>query len=114
MLISIWLPFPLTLPTAAATPIPVPDLLELATFEERVINVLANDADNNSDALPLRLVSIDGARLGTATPAHPDSIRFKAFDKPGTDTIIYIVGNARGEHLPGHVTVVIKEGGSCS
>jgi hypothetical protein len=117
MPMSAWLTLAGTLAAAGAAyaaPVAIPDALELAQCEEQAINVLVNDTETAPEALPLRLVAVNGANLGKAQIVGLDMIHYKAGDKAGAEKLVYIVSNMRNETHSGTVDVTIKEGGSCS
>jgi len=111
--ICVMIPGALLCPASLAAPIAAPDSVVLPQCSETLVNVLANDRDSG-ELLPLTLVSVSEASLGTAEIAGPDVIRFVSRDRSGTDVLTYVVRNAAGDVSPGQVAINVSSESRCS
>lgn len=110
--LTYWIAASFNTAAALTAPVPQPDRASVPACSEANIDLLANDSDNEG-ATPLGLINIEGARLGAAVLIGNSTIRYTARDQTGTDHLVYVVRNARGDVAPGILTVEVTAG-NCS
>lgn len=92
-------------------PVANPDSLTVTACGSGTVNVVANDTDQDGDAITL--VSATGGTKGDATVASTTSVTYSAFAPSGTDTASYVIQDTHGATATGTINVTIS-GGQCN